>query len=82
MNECGTNIQRRAWSVSGALTLSSGRSCLELSAKVDSNVPSTSRLRYNVTDLALELAGKVQRIEKLESSLEQSSSLLGGKRAG
>ena len=40
--------------------------------EVDSNVQQVSRMRYNITELVLELAGKSQRIENLESTLEQT----------
>ncbi len=42
--------------------------------EMDSNAQSTSRMRYNITDLVLELSAKAQRIQKLESTLEQTRS--------
>ena len=40
--------------------------------EMDSNIQSIPRMRYNITELVLELSSKSQRIDKLETTLEQA----------
>lgn len=39
---------------------------------MDSKMPGIPHMRYNITELVLELSSKAQRIDKLESTLEKT----------
>lgn len=44
----------------------------QVECEMDSKMPGIPHMRYNITELVLELSSKAQRIDKLESTLEKT----------